>query len=387
MSAKINILVAPLNWGLGHATRCIPIIRELLKNNYNPIIASDGDALDLLRKEFPYLTCLALPSYKIRYAKKGEFFKIKMLFNSPRIVLATLRERYVVNQIIKTHNISGIISDNRFGINHNKIPSIFITHQLNVLSGRTTKISSYLHQLIIKSFNECWVPDLNHKHNLSGDLGHLKHDILNLKYIGPLSRFNINSKPYVYDYLVLLSGPEPQRYLLEQKLFEELKNTTKKVLFVRGKVEASQDCFTLNNITFYNYMTSDELEDAINKSNVVVSRSGYTTLMDLAKLGKKAFFIPTPGQTEQAYLAKRLKDLGIAPYCTQDKFKLEKLNRVELYKGLSSFNFDTDYTKLFRIFDFKNNYSSSVKTSFLDSPCDFSSVNENSDPTPNSLST
>ena len=175
-----NILVAPLNWGLGHATRCIPVIRELERYGYNPIIASDGIALSILQKEFPHLTSVALPSYEIEYAKDGADFKWKLIKNSPKMIQAIFEEKKLVKKLVKVHNLQGIISDNRLGVYSKKVPSVFITHQLNVLSGKTTWISSKLHQYFIGKFNECWVPDMKEKPNLTGKLGHLKNSNLYL---------------------------------------------------------------------------------------------------------------------------------------------------------------------------------------------------------------
>ena len=152
-------LIAPLNWGLGHATRCIPIIKALQENNYIPIIASDGAALELLRKEFPYLQTLELPSYQIEYAKNGKNFKWKLLQSCPKMIEAVLEERKMVKKWIKKHQIEGIISDNRLGVSSQKVPSVFITHQLNVMTGSTTWITTKLHQHIIKKYAECWIPD------------------------------------------------------------------------------------------------------------------------------------------------------------------------------------------------------------------------------------
>ena len=161
-----NILVAPLNWGLGHATRCIPIIRELEKNGFTPIIASDGIALELLQKEFPYLQSVALPSYEIEYAIDGANFKWKLIKNSPKMIQAIFEEKKLVKNLVTTFDLKGIISDNRLGVRSKKIPSVFITHQLNVLSGKTTWISSKLHQHYIKKFTECWIPDFQEIPNL-----------------------------------------------------------------------------------------------------------------------------------------------------------------------------------------------------------------------------
>ncbi|MGC4040605.1 MAG: glycosyltransferase [Flavobacterium sp.] len=346
-----NILVAPLNWGLGHATRCIPIVRELEKNGFTPIIASDGVALQILEKEFPHLQALKLPSYEIEYAKNGSDFKWKLIKNSPKMIDAIFEEKKTVKKWIAEHNLHGIISDNRLGVYSKKIPSVFITHQLNVLSGKTTWISSKLHQHFIKKFSECWVPDMEKQPNLTGKLGHLKKSKLNLNYIGPLSRLEKKALPIKYDLMVILSGPEPQRTYLEQKLRREVLQFEGKVIFICGVIEPKQKIEEVANITFYNFMTSEELETAFNESGMVLCRSGYTTVMDLAKLEKKAFFIPTPGQFEQEYLAKRLKRNSFVPYAKQEDFKIADLQDVKLYQGLPQLKKDIHWKQLLILFE------------------------------------
>jgi predicted glycosyltransferase len=346
-----NILVAPLNWGLGHATRCIPIIRELEKNDFTPIIASDGVALALLKKEFPHLTDLELPSYQIEYAKKGEYFKWKLIKNSPKMITAILSEKQLVKKWIKEYDLKGIISDNRLGIHSKTVPSVFMTHQLTVLSGKTTWISSKLHQLFIRKFDECWVPDIEKTPNLTGKLGHLKNSNINVKYIGVLSRLEKKELEIKYDIMVLLSGPEPQRTILEEKLIEELKDNKEKIVFIKGKVEKEQKTEQIGNVTFYNFMQSDELEKTFNESEMVLCRSGYTTVMDLCKLQKKAFFIPTPGQFEQEYLAKKYKREGLVPYSKQDSFVIDDILSVPLYNGLPLIPSKINWNQLFLLFE------------------------------------
>lgn len=353
MEIRKRILVAPLNWGLGHATRCIPIINALLENNFIPIIASDGDALKLLQKEFPDLESIELPSYNIKYSKKGKHFKLKLIFDSPKWLKAAHDEKKFIKNLVQSGKIDGIISDNRLGVYSKEVPSVFISHQLNVLSGNTSWISSKLHQNIIKKFDQCWVPDLAGEPNLSGKLGHLKNNQINIKYLGLLSRFQkIDCEP-IYDLMVLLSGPEPQRTLLEEKLLSELHSYDGSVIFIKGKVEERQTINKENNLLIYNFMTSKELELTMNHSKIVLSRSGYTTVMDLAKLEKKAFFIPTPGQYEQEYLAKRLYEKGLVPTCGQNEFTLEKLNQLNYFKGLSDLQQELDYSELFSLFQSK----------------------------------
>ena len=348
---KKRILVAPLNWGLGHATRCIPIINALLQEGFAPIIASDGDALALLSKEFPNLPTIELPTYNISYSKNGKLFKLKLLKDLPKILKAIKAEKEAVESILKHNDIAGIISDNRLGVRSKKVPSVFITHQLQVLSGNTTWLSTKMHKEIIKKFNACWVPDVEDEEvNLSGILGHVKGFDVNVKYIGPLSRFTKSDTDIKHDLLVLLSGPEPQRSFLETKLLEALKSYSGDVVFVKGVIEKEQTKQVQGHLTIYNFMTSNLLEKTMKESALVLSRSGYTTIMDLTKLNKKAFFIPTPGQFEQEYLAKRLSEMQIAPSCHQDEFKIEKLNEVEAFEGLKAYDFEVDFKDLFSLF-------------------------------------
>lgn len=370
MQNSKRILVAPLNWGLGHATRCIPIIQALLDYGHQPFIASDGVALSLLQKEFPNVPSFELPSYKITYAEKGKNFKIKMIWDSPKVVKAIALEKKAVKKLVKEHQLDGIISDNRLGAYYKKVPCVFITHQLNVLSGNTTWMSSKAHQKIIQKFDACWVPDVEGKPNLTGKLGHLKKSKLKIAYLGPLSRFEKKELPLVYDLMVLLSGPEPQRTFLEEKLLEELTQFEGNILFVKGKIESEQTVEEMQlpkgSINLYNFMQSETLQTALNQSKKVLCRSGYTTVMDLAKLEKKAFFIPTPGQYEQEYLGKRLQKKRIVPYCNQEDFTLSELDRMDEFSGLTQFETTSDFSGLFTV---------------------FSRVKENSEPTSTSLST
>ncbi|WP_452224941.1 glycosyltransferase [Lacinutrix chionoecetis] len=348
---KKKILIAPLHWGIGHATRCIPIINWLIDSDFEPIIASDGAALLILQKEFPELKCIELPAFNITYQKTGSHLKLKLLTQLPHIIKTYKAERKAIQHIVKNYAIDGIISDSRFGIYCKTIPSVIITHQLNVLSGNTSYLSSKLNQIQLKNYDQIWVPDFKSDTNLSGALGHLSNNKrLKVKYIGPLSRLTKTKVEPNYDLMVLLSGPEPQRTLLEQKLFDELKNYNGTILFVKGVIENIQTCVTKNQFTIYNFMTSETLEKAINSSKLIISRSGYTTVMDLAALGKKALFIPTPGQFEQEYLAKRFTELQLAYFCTQEDFKLSEIEKAKRFKGLNINNRKPDIKELFSLF-------------------------------------
>jgi hypothetical protein len=225
-----------------------------------------------------------------------------------------------------------------------------MTHQLNVLSGKTSWLTTKVHSKFISKFDQCWVPDSDSSSNLTGKLGHLKKPLKNVIYIGPLSRFEKRRRKKVFDLMVILSGPEPQRTFLEQKIIQELKFYDGNVVFIKGVVEQNQISSTQGSITFYNFMNSEQLENTFNQSEKVLCRSGYTTVMDLAKLGKKAFFIPTPGQYEQEYLAEKYRIDGIAPSCKQEEFSIDQLMTIENYIGLQNFSTEINWEFLFRLF-------------------------------------
>lgn len=269
----------------------------------------------------------------------------------PKMFRAIYLEHITILDYVKQHQVQGIISDNRLGCYVKNLPSVFITHQLQVLSGSSSWLTSFVHNLYIKKFDACWVPDVDGHRNLSGNLGHPEKKPIITFYLGVISRFKKLELPKLYDLLVVLSGPEPQRTLLEEKLTIELQKYNGKILFVKGKVSEEQVSEEKNNITFFNFMNAKQLEKAFNQSEIILARSGYTTVLDLAKLEKKAFFIPTPGQYEQEYLAKKYKKENIAPMCKQDDFRVGMLGKIDFYKGFKNYNTPVDVKKLFEIFN------------------------------------
>lgn len=353
MNTRKKILVAPLNWGLGHATRCISIIEALENHGFEPVIASDGAALLLLKKEFPRLTAIELPPYQIEYARHGAFFNMGILLQMGRMFLAIKKEHRLVGQLVNELGITGIISDNRPGAFVKSLRCIFITHQVNLLSGTASGLASLLHRQCIKKYNECWVPDVKLSPNLSGKVGHSEEELPNLKYIGPLSRLHKTSPAKTYALAVLLSGAEPHRSTLEKKLAQALVQFNGPVLIIRGLVGEQQLVTQNGHCTTYNFMGSDELEEALNKSELVLCRPSYSNIMDMAKLCKKAFFIPAPGNAEQEYLAKKMKRAGMAPFASQNSFRVEDLEKALLYKGLRDSNGVAKWKDLFTLFEGK----------------------------------
>jgi uncharacterized protein (TIGR00661 family) len=320
-----NILFGVLNWGLGHATRSIPVIRQLVDEGNRVIIASDGAALKLLQDEFPGFIFEPLPAYHIRYSKYSFLLPLKLLGQTPHIWQTIRKEKEIVRQLVTKHRIDMLISDNRFGFWHPQVYSVYITHQLRVLSGITTPLTTWLHGLVYRKFDEIRVPDNAGENNLSGKLGHLKRLDKKVKYTGTVSRLIKEKLPLKYDLLAILSGPEPQRSLLEQKLIKQMQQLSVRCAIVQGKVNGKQLKRKEGNIDIYNYATSRKLQNLINTSELVIARSGYTSVMDLFALEKKVLWVPTPGQFEQEYLAQYLQDKYQFSYQKQKKLNIQSV--------------------------------------------------------------
>lgn len=333
-----RILVAPLNWGLGHATRCIPLIQTLESLGAEVILASDGIALHLLKAEFPHLKTVRLPGYRIRYFTKN--MTLNILRQLPRILFAIKSEQWETERIVREHRIQGVISDNRYGCFSRHIPNIILTHQLNlkVPNPFFAWAANRLLRRALAKFQEVWAPDTQHPPTLSATLSHPAPGVKNLQYIGLLSRAAPNPDVVEkdYDVAVVLSGPEPQRSHLEQLLLEQAMLLPRKFIFIQGKTKTKTHHFVADHIEQVSYLTTPELNAVVTASDIVICRSGYSSLMDLAANGKRAVLIPTPGQTEQEYLAECLAQQNHFVVQNQDSIDLEAaLRAVEGTTGLS----------------------------------------------------
>lgn len=349
MKSKKRILITPLNWGIGHATRCIPIIKKLLTHEFEVIIAASGRSLRLLEYEFPNLQHINLKDYNIKYSNVLPM-SISIIFQLPKLFFSIKKEEKTIKSIIESYNIDGVISDNRYGCYSKKIPCVFITHQLQIKSPRFQKFIQKINYHFIQKFTECWVVD-DKQINLAGSLS--KPNILPKKtnYIGVLSRFKKIPTEKKYKILAIVSGPEPQRTTIEKKLILELQNIKEKSLIVLGKPEKKYTKKT-NNLTIKSFLDSKALNLAIESAEIIICRSGYSTIMDLKKLGKKAILIPTPGQTEQEYIAERLFKKGICYMQKQKAIDLNlAINESKKYSGFETTkNENTDWEKLFSLF-------------------------------------
>ena len=362
-----NVLVAPLDWGLGHATRCIPIIHALLEKGITVTIAGEGDQKEILQSVFPGLAFLSLTGYRVKYAETPTGLAFSLIMQLPKLMKIVRQEHRWLTQMVHIHRFDAVISDNRFGLWNKVIPSYFITHQLEIrppfsgilgkLFKRILRTVNYRH---INRFTECWVPD--HPEGtgyipLAGELSHPRRmPQVPVRYIGLLSRFSVyrealvgkdatateailapepeqtsgkSGRPHLF---ITLSGPEPQRSLFEDLLIDQLSHYAGTAVLVRGLPQEQRLLPGSNSLRFYNHLPTDEYAREVQRADLVIARAGYSTIMDLVTLNKRAILVPTPGQTEQEYLARYLHQQGVALAAEQRSFNLNSV--IESVSGL-----------------------------------------------------
>ena len=346
------VLVAPLNWGLGHATRCIPLIRTLQQLGCEVITASDGVSRTLLVEEFPLLTHLSSPHTAVRYSRFKWLFGWAMLRLVPRLWIQLKREQRWIKKTVRKYHINAIISDNRYGLSHPKVPGVIITHQLDIRTGFGRQADLLAQQLLyryINRFQAVWVPDVPKEPSLAGALSHpLKAPASPLYYIGMLNR--LASTPLQAarsdgPILVLLSGPEPQRTILEKIILEQVASFSEQLILVRGLPSASSNdvanegpqhtpaaslalLYGVSRVTLFDHLSAADLQNLLPSVSYIICRSGYTTLMEMIPLQKKLVLIPTPGQPEQIYLAAHADRQQYAPQFSQHKFSIAQALQV-----------------------------------------------------------
>ncbi len=312
MKKKIKVLVAPLDWGIGHATRCIPVIRELLAQQAEVVICASGNGKTLLTGYFQECKFIDIPGIAIHYPVSGSM-ALSILRQLPGIVNAIKKENRILSDVISKYKITHVISDNRYGLFNDSIRCSIICHQVKLKTPPAFNFLQpllyHLHKKRLQKFHELWIPDNSYPENLSGELSYPLSMNIPVKYTGTLSRFTekLHVKSKTYDYIAIISGPEPQRSLLENKLLHFFKNSDKKSLLIAG-IPGENKSYETNGVTVYSSITDSMLKEVLHSETTLICRPGYSTLMDLTVLGhRKIIFIPTPGQTEQEYLGSELK--------------------------------------------------------------------------------
>ncbi len=310
-----RILVAPLDWGLGHAARCIPVIKELIQQKAEVIIYGSAHVLNYLQKHFPHLEQIQSNEQEIHYSKHLPAW-LKILLQTNKINKNIKLEYTNLQSLIKTRQIDGVISDNRYGLNSKLIPCVFITHQLNP---RVPQNLGFLRKSIqhkitawTSNFDEIWIPDLQGSHSLSADLSITISKNSQHKHLGILSRFSSNQTVHntPNGYLAIISGPEPQRTILFQELLRIRNSLSLEMTFIVDKISNKVSTDEMDNIRILVQPNDDEFLHEIYNAKHIVCRSGYSSLMDLIRLKRTALFIPTPGQTEQEHLAEESMKWG-----------------------------------------------------------------------------
>lgn len=337
MKRKKRVLVAPLDWGLGHAARSIVIINELLRQDADVVVGADNRPYDLLRKEFPQLEHIRFPGYAVRYSDTDAQTRA-IVGQLPSILYGFRNEARLLDEVIELHKIDAVISDSRFGLSSKKIPTVFVIHQLDIVLpswlGWCRGIVRSSVRAMCNNYSEVWIPDFSGEANLAGALSHPAALPRNSYYIGPLTRLERMTMEKSVDVLVILSGPEPQRTIFENILLDQITKTSLVAVIVRGKTEQATTMKVTPTITLVNSVQSHELSRLIASANVVLSRPGYSTIMDLAYLGARTVFVPTPQQSEQEYLAAELLRKRICFSEVQSEFNLERsLRRSAEFSG------------------------------------------------------
>lgn len=346
---KPVVLICPLDWGLGHASRCIPVIQLLLKKDCNVYVAGSDNIISYLEKELnEKVNFILLGGKKIRYGRKTF---LKLLLQTPGFIYSSLQEHYKLKKLIRYTGAHAVISDNRYGLWSKNVVTVFMTHQVNIkLPGKISFLENVLKfvvRQIIKKHNMLWVVDLPGKLKFAGDLSSVSvRSFPPGFYTGLLTRFSginsdtkehnrIGERNYV---LCIISGPEPQRTIFEEKLLSQLQNVSHDSVVLRG-TPGNENIERYGRCIVYNHTDIEHFSSLIAGARLIICRSGYSTLMDIAAFGGKALLVPTPGQPEQEYLAGLFKSRGWCYCVEQDKLDLEKDIQIVLnYQGIPSFN-------------------------------------------------
>lgn len=299
-----KVLIAPLHWGLGHATRCIPLIEQQLEAGNEVIVAAEGGPHNVIQTRFPELRFIEIPFMEITYPRDGNMSR-HFFFRGPKLLRSIRHEHRLLQSIVEREGIDLVISDSRFGLWTRKAKCVFVTHQVKIKSPHFEGLINRLNRWVMNRYDEVWIPDYETSPGLAGELSHPTSVPKHARYIGPLSRFKEPLQPRAekqWKAVAIISGPEPQRSLFEAEIARELIESDEPALIVRGKPNEKEKR-EIGKLKMVGHLDDDALREALACTDRIISRSGYSTIMDLHVLGLTAELHPTPGQTEQEYLA------------------------------------------------------------------------------------
>ncbi len=357
--ASGTVLYTVLDMGLGHASRSLPLIREFDRRGWETVIGSSGRALLFLRREIAHARFVQLPGYDLEYTARGAD-PLRLLGATPRLLGVVNRTRRIVEEITREEDADLVVSDHRYGGYSDSVPSVFLSHQIRLLTPPalrpTEALGAGVHRFVHSRFRHVLVPDEAHGAEglLSGRLSRVRNTGSRYIFSGILS--SVNRREGVerdIDVLFSISGPEPQRSILEVKLRARLDQVPGRKVMVLGRPESRRVETPADDLTIYAHPDRQEMEDLMNRARLIVSRPGYSTLMELAELGTPALLIPTPGQTEQLYLAARMRRMGWLHAVEQDAIDLPgDLERAAALPGIPG-DFSTARTveRIFTLFE------------------------------------
>ncbi len=328
MKKKKNILICPLEWGLGHSGRMIALAEKLQESDFNIIFGAGKKQLAFLRNEMTGCNYISFPGFRPLYSGFLPQYLV-IFFQIPLLIYHSIREHLILKKLISDLLIDIVISDNRFGLWNKNIQTIYITHQLRIPFPRffsfLESTGTYLHGKIISKYSLCFIPDLPGDLNLTGKLTHGLKLPYNVRFIGILSRFRKTDKLHSSSFpkegmtTVILSGPESQRSILEKKLINNITQQNLSAVILGGKPHENTQKGIGWNITYYSHADRMTMQKIISESKIIITRAGYTTIMELVSMECSAVLIPTPGQTEQEYIAMLLSDKGWFSCIPQNK--------------------------------------------------------------------
>ena len=334
-------MLAPLDWGLGHTTRCVPLIHQFLSLGCQVIAAVDEKQQAVLEQEFTNILFTPLKGYRLAYGRTGWHTVAKIIIQIPKILAAVYHENRWLHEFVRSNKIHAVVSDNRYGLFNTRLPCVFMTHQLAIHSPFgwfTGRLIQKINYWFIQRFSACWVPDYPKNGSLAGKLSHPKQmPTVPVSYIGRLSRITgLLPAGDPGSLLIILSGPEPQRSMFEEIVLKELERLQIRAVLVRGLPKTDKLPVAAKNTVIYNYLPAAQLATEIARAEIIISRSGYSTVMDIIGRGKKCIFIPTPGQSEQIYLADYLQEKQLCIRFYQNNFSLaEALQQVKKFSFAS----------------------------------------------------
>lgn len=364
----MKILVAPLDWGLGHATRCVPIVKEFLRQGAEVELAVVKANAGFFREVFPELRQRVAPGYNVVYPKYGFNMALWLLKNSAHLNAVMRYEKRYAEEMVERHGYDVLFSDNRFAFFSKKAYSVYMTHQRRIAFPPAVAalegVGVRWHRARMRNFDEVWVPDVEAAPGYAGALSHLPalrgaENTPKVKFVGPLSRFDEvagslktsgldagelpagNKCAGKYRVVAVISGVEPARTQFENRLRDILRDVPGNHLMILGKPQAPRRHWTEGNIEFVTHLSTGDFANAVRNADWVISRGGYSTVMDMAYLGAKCVFVPTPGQYEQVVLARDLATAGYAVSIPANRLSVESLlgafkNNVALPRPESS---------------------------------------------------